>query len=258
MYAVVVRTCNFSFLCSFSSRGGVCVLMCRVYGVCACGFIPKGPISDVSRIARGWGSSSGSQPKAFRSHNHFHWIYKVQLKFGGIWIHEWFKRGSCRSCLNWSENCRSQLGKGCGAAGCRHQRGWGSWGWQAHMSIALFPYVLQATVVVFSTFHHIKQAGSQRPASKSVERLLMTCLGSRARSAQYGFNLPPAFGLCEWADLTGSEAFSCPGYMPHLPSCVLQYPLQLFPVKGEFQLKQTNALDLEGPSTFCLHCTGSI
>lgn len=69
----------------------------------------------------------------------------------------------------------------------------------------------------------------------------MTCLGSRACAAQYGFNLTPTFGLREWGDLTGLGAFSCPGCMPHLPSCVLQYPLELFPIKDEFQLKQTNA-----------------
>lgn len=43
---------------------------------------------DVSRIAHDRTSSSGSQSKAFRSHKHFHWIYKVQLKLGGIQVHE--------------------------------------------------------------------------------------------------------------------------------------------------------------------------
>lgn len=156
MCAVMAHTCTFSFLCLFSSCGCACecFLVYRVYGVCACGFIPKGPIFDVSRIAHDRTSSSGSQSKAFRSHNHFHWIYKVQLKLGGIQVHEWCKRGSYRSCLNWSENYRSQVRKVCSPASCRHQkawgsRGWGSWGWQAHRSIALFPSVLQAAVVVF-------------------------------------------------------------------------------------------------------------
>jgi len=121
------------------------------------------------------------------------------------------------------------------------QKGLGKPGRQAHRSVALFPSVFSSRGGGFSTFHHIKQTGSQRPASKSVERLLMTCLGSRAFSAKYGFNLTPAFAFRERTHLTGSAAFSCPGCMPHLPSCVLQCPLELFPVEDEFQLKQMSA-----------------
>lgn len=151
MSAVVVHTCSLSFGCSFSSCGSVCecVLTYTVCRVSTCGLIPTGLIFGVRHIAHNWSSSSGSQSKVLRSHNHFHWIYKVQLKLGGIQIHEWCKRGSYRSCLNWSENCRSQVGKGCSLASCRHRRGKESRDWQAYRNIALFPFLLLAAVVVF-------------------------------------------------------------------------------------------------------------
>lgn len=126
-----------------------CVLTYTVCRVSTCGLIPTGLIFGVRHIAHNWSSSSGSQSKVLRSHNHFHWIYKVQLKLGGIQIHEWCKRGSYRSCLNWSENCRSQVGKGCSLASCRHRRGKESRDWQAYRNIALFPFLLLAAVVVF-------------------------------------------------------------------------------------------------------------
>lgn len=147
MSTVVVHTCSFSFWCSFSLCG--CVLLYTVCRVCTCGLIPMGLIFGVRHIAHNWSSSSVSQSKVLRSHNHFHWIYKVQLKLGGIQIHERCKRGSYRSYLNWSENYRSQVGKGCSLASCRHRRGKGSRDWQACRDIGLFPFFLLAAVVVF-------------------------------------------------------------------------------------------------------------
>lgn len=130
--------------------------------------------------------------------------------------------------------------KGSNAAPCMHQRGWGS-GPGRHTGAPLCSpsfYKLQRL------FFHIplyKMTGSQKPTSKSVERLLMTCLGSRACFICMASVLSPSLGLCERADLAGSGALSCPGYMPYLPSCFFQGPLKSCFIKDEFQLRQTNA-----------------
>lgn len=80
---------------------------------------------------------------------------------------------------------------------------------------------------------------TQRPVSKSLGRLLMTCLGSRACSAQYCFNLAPALD-CVSRHTDWIRRLFLPWMHATPASCVPWFLLELFPIKGEFQLKQTN------------------
>lgn len=168
-----------TFLCNFSTSGCEHVLIYRVYGLCACGITSNGPSTDVSCAAHSWKSSSRSRSRAFWSQNHLHWIYKVQLKLGSIQSHAWGERGSYRSCWNWSDNYKGQVEKGSSAAPCMHQRGWGS-GAGRHTGAPLCSPSFYKLQWLFFHIPFCKTTGSQKSASKSVERLLMTCLGSRA------------------------------------------------------------------------------
>lgn len=119
------------------------------------------------------------------------------------------------------------------------QKGQGDWGLAGAQEHCFVPLPFISCSGCFSTFHHIKQT-SQRPASLGLQSLLCS--------------LDCAFRLCERAHLTSSGTFSCPGCLPHMPSCVFQCPLELFAIKDELkhndELKQINAWGPEEPSTF--------
>lgn len=110
----------------------------------------------------------------------------------------------------------------------------------------------------FSTFHHIKNDWVSKTCFKVSWKTANDLLGLQSLLCSYGFNFTPAFRLREWADLTGLGDLSCPGNMPHLPSCFSQCLLESFLIKDEFELKQTNAEGLEKPTSFPAHTSADL